>query len=128
MPRFYEVTNNNAPEDEPKVNAEVQAITFYLFEVSTPPENFVDPPQGDAEKGKALFLQKGCLACHSHRPYTRDDIPRSLLGPETKVNPGPDPASTYDLAAFPDTPVAREYARKYGRANFGPNLVNIAAK
>ena len=97
MPRFYDVTNNNAPEDQGKVDAEVHAITHYLFAVSEPPRDFVDPPaKSDAARGKTLFLEKGCLACHSHKDY--------------------------DPKTFPQ-PV-----RRYARADFGPNLSNVAAK
>ncbi|MEO6809551.1 MAG: c-type cytochrome [Isosphaeraceae bacterium] len=101
MPRFYEVSNNDAPEDRPKIHAEVQAITHYLFATSTPPQGFVDPPaKSDADHGKTLFLEKGCLACHTHADY------------------GPD--------AFPEE--ARAVAKAYSKADFGPNLSTVAAK
>ena len=75
MPRFYGLTNNNAKEDWPKNYAEIHAITHYLFAKSTPPAEFVDPPaKTDPAKGKELFLQKGCMACHQHRPYGAADI------------------------------------------------------
>ncbi|WZO96475.1 c-type cytochrome [Isosphaeraceae bacterium EP7] len=68
MPRFYDVSNNASAKDQPKVAAEVHAMTHYLFSVSKPPEGFVDvPAKGDAAKGKETFLQKGCLACHAHK-------------------------------------------------------------
>jgi hypothetical protein len=70
MPRFYDLSNNSAKEDQGKVDAEVQAIAHYLFAVSTPWRGLADTPaQGNAENGKTLFLQKGCMACHQHRPY-----------------------------------------------------------
>jgi cbb3-type cytochrome oxidase cytochrome c subunit len=122
MPRFYDVTNNSAPDDQPKVAAEVYAMTYYLYAVSTKPPGFTGevPAQGDAEKGKTLFFQKGCLACHSHQPYTEDDFPPALR--ELGVKPGPAPDQTYDPSVFPES------ARKYADAEFGPNLVNVAAK
>jgi cbb3-type cytochrome oxidase cytochrome c subunit len=122
MPRFYGVTNNNAPRDWPKNHAEIQAITHYLFAKSTPPPGFVDPPsKGDPAKGKDLFFQKGCLACHSHRPYQRSDVQqadKNDLNPKYKV----DTAATYDPSGFPES------VRDYARADYGPNLSNIAAK
>jgi cbb3-type cytochrome oxidase cytochrome c subunit len=120
MPRFYDVTNNSAPQDQPKVAAEVQAMTHYLFAVSTPPTGFADVSSGgDAERGKSLFFQKGCLACHAHRPYKAEDLAPEL---RSKFQPGPDPAETFAAETLP------EAARPYASANFGPNLVNMAAK
>ena len=76
MPRFYGLTNNDGPEDRPKNHAEIHAITHYLFAKSTPPAEFVDPPaKTDPKRGKELFLQKGCLACHQHRPYEPAERP-----------------------------------------------------
>ncbi|MDX2036537.1 MAG: c-type cytochrome [Isosphaeraceae bacterium] len=110
MPRFYDVTNNLGRADQPKNNAEVRAMTHYLFAVSTPPEGFVEPqPAGkndpalpppasetSVEKGKQLFLQKGCLACHAHKETAPD--------------------------AFP------EAVRDYAKADYGPNLSEITDK
>jgi cbb3-type cytochrome oxidase cytochrome c subunit len=123
MPRFYDVANNSAPEDQTKIAAEVRAMTHYLYAVSTPPPDFVKekdvPAKGDPEKGKTLFFQKGCLACHQHRPYVAADFPEIL---RKQVQPGVDPAQTYDPSTLPES------ARPFDRANFGPNLVNVAAK
>ena len=76
MPRFYGLTQQQrAKEDWPKNYAEIYAITHYLFTKSTPPADFVDPPaKTDPAKGKELFLQKGCMACHQHRPYQEADV------------------------------------------------------
>ena len=122
MPRFYGVTNNDRPSDLPKTHAEIHAIAHYLFAKSTPPEGFVDPPaKNDPARGKELFLQKGCLACHAHRPY---DLAEVQPQDRDKVNPAykPDKAATYDPSVFPES------VRPYARADFGPNLSNIAAK
>ena len=122
MPRFYGLTNNNAKEDWPKNYAEIHAITHYLFAKSTPPAEFVDPPaKTDLAKGKELFLQKGCLACHQHRPYQAADL---QLSDRKSANPAykPDPALTFDPKGFPAA------AQEYALADFGPNLSNIAAK
>jgi cbb3-type cytochrome oxidase cytochrome c subunit len=122
MPRFYGVTNNSDREDWPKNYAEVNAIQHYLFAKSTEPEGFVDlPKKTDPAHGKELFLQKGCMACHSHRPYQKDEIQPADRGSE---NPAykPDVAATYDPSNFPES------AREHARADYGPNLSNIAAK
>jgi cbb3-type cytochrome oxidase cytochrome c subunit len=136
MPRFYEVTNNSAPDDQAKVDAEVHAIAHYLFAKSTPPSEFVDPldpgkrdpdrlpnqADTDVARGKEAFLQRGCMACHSHRPYTVADRPSSLGAKDLSQKYRPDPAQTWDPGQFPDR------ARPYATADFGPNLSNIAAK
>lgn len=122
MPRFYGLTNNNGHEDWPKNHAEIHAITHYLFSQSTPPAEFVDPPaKTDAAHGKDLFLQKGCLACHQHRPYDPSQVQEM---DREKINPGykPDPAATYDPKMFPES------VRDFAKADYGPNLSNIAAK
>jgi cbb3-type cytochrome oxidase cytochrome c subunit len=123
MPRFYGVTNNSAPKDWPKNHAEIHAITHYLFAKSTPPAGFVDPPaKSDPARGKDLFLQKGCMACHSHRSYDAAEVQ-----PQDKDDVNPkygktDRAATYDPSGFPES------VRTYAKADFGPNLSNIAAK
>ncbi len=129
MPRFYGLTNNGAPEDWPKNHAEVNAIVHYLFARSTEPPGFVDPPaKTDPARGKELFLQKGCLACHSHRPYEQTEIQQA---DRTEANPDyydsqgvPKLAATatYDPKMFPQS------VRQDARADYGPNLSNIAAK
>ena len=43
MPRFYGLTNNDSKDDLPKSHAEIQAITYYLFDKSTPPVDFAAP-------------------------------------------------------------------------------------
>jgi cbb3-type cytochrome oxidase cytochrome c subunit len=97
MPRFYDVTNNTSKADQPKVQAEVQAMAHYLIAVSTKPAGFVKPPaKGNADKGKTLFFEKGCMACHSHKDYPAESFPKTV--------------------------------QQYAKANFGPNLSNIAAK
>ena len=123
MPRFYGLTNNDDEEDWPKNYAEIHAITHYLFAKSTPPADFVDPPaKTDPAKGKELFLQKGCLACHQHRPYQAADIQladRKVGQPRLTSSTRP---LTYDPKNFPAS------VQEYALADFGPNLSNIAAK
>jgi cbb3-type cytochrome oxidase cytochrome c subunit len=103
MPKFYGLTNNDVAADWPKNHAEIYAITHYLFAKSTPPSGFTDPPaKGDASKGKDLFLQKGCLACHQHKAF--------------------DPSTIAERAGL------GESIREYAKGAFGPNLSNVAAK
>jgi cytochrome c2 len=122
MPRFFGVTNNDKPDDWPKNHAEIHSIAHYLLTTSTEPEGFVEPPaESDADRGKALFLEKGCLACHANRSYTTDDLTPSLgeaLNPAYSIAP----EKTYGPEAFP------EEVRRYAKAEFGPNLSSMAAK
>ena len=112
MPRFYGLTNNDATGDWPKNHAEIHAITHYLFAKSTPPAEFVDPPaKGDAARGKELFLQKGCMACHARHKEIRAA------------------ASSIRLQARPSRPRPElPESSAYAKADYGPNLSNIAAK
>ena len=122
MPRFYGVTNNDAPSDQPRADAEVHALVEFLISRSTPPERFIDPPaEGDAEAGRNLFLQKGCLACHSNRPYAESDLPSSLVEP-FNANYQVSESATYPPEMFP------EAVRQYAQAEYGPNLSSMAAK
>jgi len=103
MPRFYGLTNNHDPEDLPKSHAEIHAITHYLYKRSTKPQGFQEvPAKGNAKAGKELFLQKGCMACHAHKEYA----------PET----------------FADRDNLGVPLRDFAKADFGPNLSNVAAK
>jgi len=122
MPRFYGVTNNDSPADQPKNHAEIHAITHYLFATSTPPKEFGEAPaKSDPEKGKELFLQKGCMACHSHRPYDKNEVQLADRG-DLNPNYKPDINTTFDPSGFPES------ARPYAKADFGPNLSNMSAK
>ncbi|MFM1802280.1 MAG: hypothetical protein RJA81_1632, partial [Planctomycetota bacterium] len=76
MPSFYGLTNNKANSDQPKSDAEVHAITAYLYAKSVKPEGFVEiTSEGDAETGKNLFMQKGCVACHGHKEFSEEKFP-----------------------------------------------------
>ncbi len=103
MPRFYGVSNNDHAADWPKNHAEIHAITAYLWAKSTPPEGFVDPPdEGDADRGKDLFFQKWCMACHAHKDYAPGTMPaEGALGVAVGT---------------------------FAEADYGPSLSNVAAK
>ena len=62
MPRFWGLDNN---KDTPDRNAvEINAVAEYLFAVSDHPKYEAPPVQGDAENGKKLVGQLGCMGCH----------------------------------------------------------------
>lgn len=71
MPRFFHLTNQQdelAVEYQP---VEIAAVAQFLLKNSEEFE-YLEPKEGyepDAERGKLLFSQKGCLACHSHGDF-----------------------------------------------------------
>ena len=76
MPHFF-MQENNGPGSESHMDAdpvlrtetEVQAITEYLFAISNEwtPDPMPSGLVGDAENGRTLFKEVGCLACHAKR-------------------------------------------------------------
>lgn len=75
MPHFFEQENNRAESKNQfdanpvlRTETEVAAITKYLFAVSKEykPEKKPEGVTGDAARGRELFKQTGCLACHSN--------------------------------------------------------------
>lgn len=117
MPHFYGLSNNHPsvlpPEQKGFPDAEIHCVTHYLFSASDSflaqkdpaPPRLIDqsPPgyTGDAAKGRILFSERGCLACHSHQ------------GTEKTQGKGGD--ATYSPAI-------------HGEANFGPNLSQLKEK
>ncbi len=62
MPRFWGLDNN---KDTPDRNAvEINAITEFLFAISERPHYAAPPVKGDAETGKKLVGELGCMGCH----------------------------------------------------------------
>ena len=74
MPQFFNLSNQHDKMAARLQPVELRAIASYLTAKSQPLE--LDHPhpdfQPDAERGKTAFIQRGCLACHSH-----DDVPLS---------------------------------------------------
>lgn len=66
MPRFFDLSNTSSPEDVRRSDAEIEAISAYLFDRAKSHTKFdAAPATGDAKRGKELFEQVGCLGCHS---------------------------------------------------------------
>lgn len=64
MPQFFAQTNNSKPEFMKKNIAEVNAIAEYIWEKSNPYTPFAKYNGGDADKGKQLIKEVGCMSCH----------------------------------------------------------------
>ncbi|OGH56621.1 MAG: hypothetical protein A3G34_09480 [Candidatus Lindowbacteria bacterium RIFCSPLOWO2_12_FULL_62_27] len=66
MPRFFDLSNTSSAEDVRRSDAEIAAITAFLYDRARPHTKFDAPPgAGDAKRGKELFETVGCLGCHS---------------------------------------------------------------
>ncbi|AMV37277.1 c-type cytochrome [Planctomyces sp. SH-PL62] len=125
MPRYYGLSED-LPGDAAKADAEVHGMVRYLLAKS---ESAVETPtpaeEPDPDRGKETFLQKGCLACHQHRPYRTEGPDNEVALRDRKaVDPTykPDVDQTFDPSIFPES------ARSHAMAELGPNLVNVAAK
>src|SRR5207244_1860832 len=83
-------------------------VWLHRLPKATPPADFCEPPaKTDPAKGKELFLQKGCMACHQHRPYVASPVvptdPQQADRKEANPDYKPDPATTYDPKMFPES-------------------------
>lgn len=73
MPQFYKLSNQQDHEAERFTPIELAGISQFLFSKSQPIE-LDSPADGyvpDAQRGKTLFSQKGCLACHTHSEFPK---------------------------------------------------------
>jgi mono/diheme cytochrome c family protein len=82
MPRFWYNSNNSSPEDAVRNEAEIDAITAYLFANTEPHQPAVaNPPRGDAAAGEAIVKGIGCQGCHVVGEGERSEIgPRRTFG------------------------------------------------
>ena len=65
MPKFFNLSNTNSPQDQARAAVEIDAMVSYLFARSEPFEPTVAAvPAGDAERGRRTGSERGCLGCH----------------------------------------------------------------
>ena len=64
MPHFFEQDNNSSPEMIKRNNAEIYAITEYLFKDKVYQNTNDSPYLGDSDNGQILFNAIGCMGCH----------------------------------------------------------------
>jgi mono/diheme cytochrome c family protein len=64
MPAFFRQSNNSKPEFVKLNVAEVNAMAEYIWDKSKPYEPFEKYRGGNADKGKELISEIGCLGCH----------------------------------------------------------------
>ncbi|MCA9038140.1 MAG: c-type cytochrome, partial [Planctomycetaceae bacterium] len=68
MPQFFNLTNQQDEKAAKYQTAELAGIASLLLNVSQPLETLkpADGYQANAERGRQLFSERGCLACHTH--------------------------------------------------------------
>ncbi|MFK7819381.1 MAG: hypothetical protein AB8G99_11735 [Planctomycetaceae bacterium] len=89
MPRFYNLTNQQDDAGKQYERVELAGIAQYLFDKSVPLEA-LKPEEGyepNAERGRRLFAERGCLACHNHKEF-----------PESKADFGPELSRVHEKA------------------------------
>lgn len=71
MPQFFGLSNQQDPHAAKLQPVEIAGIVSYLFSKSEPLQldEWAADYKPDAERGKRLFSQRGCLGCHSHSDF-----------------------------------------------------------
>jgi cytochrome c551/c552 len=71
MPQFFGLTNQDDAQARLWQPVEIAGIVAYLFDRSEKlkTERWAEDYKPDAERGKKLFSQRGCLACHAHDDF-----------------------------------------------------------
>lgn len=82
MPAFFMQDNNSTPEFIEMNMAEVNAMAEYIFDKSIAYKPFMQFKPGNAERGKQLIKDVGCMACHGVEGYeTESKKVGALAGP-----------------------------------------------
>lgn len=96
MPQFFHLDNQEDALAKLLQPVELAGITEYLMERSQPLD-VMQPVAGyepDAARGKVLFSQRGCMACHSHDDPDlagfKPDFGPNLTNVHEKIRPGVD--------------------------------------
>lgn len=94
MPQFFGLTNQQDKEAKKYQPVEIAAMAAFLLEKSEPMklDQWADDYKPNAERGKLLFSQRGCLACHAHEdfPGIKADFGPNLSNVHSKIKPGVD--------------------------------------
>ncbi|MBI3448338.1 MAG: c-type cytochrome [Acidobacteria bacterium] len=64
MPKFFNLSNTSAPDDQVRNRVEIDAIVTYLFKHSSAYTLDPIPAKGDASRGRETMSERGCLGCH----------------------------------------------------------------
>ncbi len=89
MPQFFNLTNQKDAHAKLLQPVEIAGIVEYLFSKSekTVVDHWAEGYTPDAERGKRLFSERGCMACHSHDdfPGIKADFGPNLTNAHQKV-------------------------------------------
>lgn len=77
MPHFFEQDNNSSPEMIKRNNAEIYAITEYLYKDDDYIQSNSSAYLGDMESGEILVNAIGCMGCHQIAENTVDYEPET---------------------------------------------------
>ena len=77
MPHFFEQDNNSSPEMIKRNNAEIYAITEYLYKDDDYTQSNSSAYLGDMESGEILVNAIGCMGCHQIAENTVDYEPET---------------------------------------------------
>ncbi|HTI50956.1 MAG TPA: c-type cytochrome [Planctomycetaceae bacterium] len=90
MPQFFGLRNQQDPHAAKLQPVEIAGIVSYLFDKSEPLklDEWAADYKPDAERGKRLFSQRGCLGCHSHNdfPGIKQDFGPNLTNVHQKIS------------------------------------------
>jgi cytochrome c551/c552 len=90
MPQFFNLTNQKDAEAKLLQPVEIAGIAAYLFAKSEKLklEHWAEDYKPDAARGKLLFSQRGCLACHAHDDFEgiKQDFGPNLTHVHQKVS------------------------------------------
>jgi cytochrome c2 len=89
MPKFFNLEGQKDDHNQKLTPVEISSLVHFLFEKSTP-NKLLTPEKGyvaDAARGKVLFSQRGCLACHSHDEFAgiKEDFGPNLTHVHKKI-------------------------------------------
>jgi cytochrome c551/c552 len=136
MPQFYGLTNNSGAvpgsdrSDIARSDVELHAIVHYLYSNSVksdlkdiPNGISVDPTSAEqVARGKGRFIERGCLACHTHReikeqfPQATEDFGPDLSNVAVKLKNADGSPNTRWLFNWLKNPL------EYHATSFMPNL------
>ncbi len=95
MPRIFDLSNTDSPEDRARNAALINGITTYLFENTERPTYPAPPTAGSAVQGRMLVEKVGCRGCHvvgegdeAEKPYDHRAFGPNLNGIGSKVKIG----------------------------------------
>ena len=92
MPQFFGNSNQQDETAKKFMPIEVRGVVEYLFSKGLPlaMDDTADALEGNAQRGKRLFEQRGCLACHTHEtfPDAENTFGPNLSKIKAKLKPG----------------------------------------